>query len=74
MQIGDNAYIAIGLFGACSLILLALLAFWPAMKAHRKGRDFIKWYLFGLFLFPAALIASFLMRDRSGEEQEPEDV
>ena len=68
MQIGDNGYIAIGLFGTCGLILLALLAFWPATNAHRKGQDFFKWYLFGLFLFPVALISSFLVSARSRDE------
>jgi len=67
MMFENDMYIAIELLVACGLIVLALLAFWPALKAYRKGRDFIKWYLFGLFVFPAALIASFIIKDERDE-------
>jgi hypothetical protein len=63
MQIGSNYYTAYGLFITCGLMLLALFATWPAVKAYRKGRDFRKWYIFSLLLFPFALIASFLIHE-----------
>jgi hypothetical protein len=61
MQIGGNIYTAFGLFSTCGLMMLALFATWPAVKAYNKGRNFSKWYLFSLLLFPVALIASFLI-------------
>lgn len=61
MQIGGNLITAFGLFGVCGLMLLALFATLPATKAYQKGRNFRKWYVFSIFLFPVALIASFLI-------------
>lgn len=69
MMFENDMYIAIELLVACGLIVLALLAFWPALKAHRKGHDFIKWYLFGLFVFPVALIASFMIKDERDDNE-----
>jgi hypothetical protein len=63
MMIGNNIYTAIGLFSACGLMILGLLATVPAVMAYKKGRNFVKWYIFGVLLFPAALIASFIIRD-----------
>jgi hypothetical protein len=62
MQIGDNFITALGLFGVCGLMLLALFATWPSTKAYQKGRNFRLWYAFSLLLFPVALIASFLIQ------------
>lgn len=64
MQLGDNLYPAIGLFGTCGLMLLALFATWPAVKAYRKGRNFAKWYIFSFLLFPAAAVAAILLKER----------
>jgi hypothetical protein len=61
MQIGTNLYTAYGLFGTCTLMLLALLATWPAVRAYQRGRSFSKWYVFSILLWPAALVASFLI-------------
>lgn len=69
LQIGNNLYTAYGLFGTCVLILLALLATGPAVKAYQKGRNFLKWYLFGLFLLPVALIASFFISPEKKSEE-----
>lgn len=66
----NDIYIAIELLVACGLIILALLAFWPALKAHRKGHDFIKWYIFGLLLFPVALIAAFMIKEKRDEPRD----
>lgn len=62
MVIGNNVYTAIGLFTICGLMLLGLLATYPAAKAYEKGRSFVKWYIFGILLFPVALIASLVIR------------
>lgn len=61
MQVGENLLTYYGLFSVCYLMLLALFATWPAAKAFEKGRHFLKWYLFGVLLFPVALILSFLI-------------
>lgn len=34
-----------------------------------QGHDFIKWYLFGLFVFPVALIASFMIKDERDDNE-----
>ena len=64
MQFGNNIITIIGLFGTCGLMLLALFATWPSVKAFQKGRNFTKWYIFGILLFPVALVASFMIKDR----------
>jgi hypothetical protein len=64
MQLGSNISTAIGLFSTCGLMLLALFATWPSVKAFQKGRNFVKWYIFSVLLFPAALVASFIVKDK----------
>jgi len=64
MQFGNNMITTIGLFGTCGLMLLALFATWPSVKAFQKGRNFTKWYIFSILLFPVALVASFMIKDR----------
>lgn len=59
--IGTNFYTAFGLFGVCGIMLLGLVSTYPAVRAFEKGRNFIKWYLFSFFLFPFALVSSFLI-------------
>jgi hypothetical protein len=39
-------------------MILGLFATYPAVTASAKGRSFAAWYLFGLLLLPAAIIAS----------------
>lgn len=63
-MIGSNLYTAIGLFGACGVMLLGLFSTYPAVKAYEKGRSFGKWYVFSFLLFPVALIASFSIRKK----------
>jgi len=65
MLIGTNISTAIGLFVTLGLMLLGLLSTYPAVKASDKGRNFIKWYIFGLILFPVALIASFVIKSNN---------
>lgn len=42
-----------------------VVAFWPARVAGRKGHSFIGYFLFSLFFFPAALLAAYLVHDRT---------
>ena len=46
-------------------IIWIAIAFWPARVAGRKGHSFIGYFLFSVFFFPAALIAAYLVRDRT---------
>ena len=41
------------------------IALWAAGVAGRKGHSFLRYYVFSLFFFPAALIAAYLVRDRT---------
>jgi hypothetical protein len=47
----------------CVVIWIAL-AFWPARVAGRKGHSFIGYFIFSLFLWPAALIVAYLVPNR----------
>ena len=42
-----------------------VIALWPARVAGRKGHSFIGYFIFSLFFFPAALLAAYLVRDRT---------
>ena len=68
MSIGNNIYTAAGLFTVCYLMLLALLATYPASKAYAKGRPFFKWFVFGLLLLPVAFIAALAIKPLGREE------
>ena len=63
MIIGNNIFTAIGLFSTCGLMLLGLFATYPAVKAHEKGKNFVKWYFFSLLIFPVALISAFVVKE-----------
>jgi hypothetical protein len=51
------------------IIVLAIiwiaLAFWPARVAERKGHSFLGYFIFSLFFWPAALIAAYVVKDRT---------
>jgi hypothetical protein len=46
------------------LVILLALAAIPASIARSKGRSYVKWYVFGFFLFLPALIASLVVEAR----------
>ena len=46
-------------------IIWIVIAFWPARVAGRKGHSFIGYFIFSLFFFPAAIIAAYLVPDRT---------
>ena len=50
------------------LLIWIAIAFWPARVAARKGHSFFGYFLFSLIFFPAALIAAYLVRDRTVPE------
>lgn len=51
-----------GDFIAYTLLFMLLMAFFPAIVASYKKRSFSKWYFYGIFLFPIALIHSLLVK------------
>ncbi|WP_100488425.1 hypothetical protein [Sporolactobacillus pectinivorans] len=61
---GQNFYTAVGLYGAFGVMLLGLFSTYPAVKAFEKGRNFLKWYVFGLLLFPFAFVLSLVIHDK----------
>jgi ABC-type glycerol-3-phosphate transport system permease component len=64
MIIGTNTSTAIGLFVTLGVMILGLVSTYPAVRASEKGRNFIKWYIFSLVLFPIALVASFIIKSK----------
>jgi len=63
MVFGSNTSAAVGLLCALGIMLLGLFSTYPAVKAFCRGRSFYQWYVFSLFLFPAAFAASFFIKD-----------
>lgn len=62
-------YLLIGIIG------LAILGLLPAWLASRKGRTFLDWWLFGLSLFPVALVAALLISPKGeGKDGEVDDL
>jgi energy-coupling factor transporter transmembrane protein EcfT len=47
------------------IVLLVLIAFWPARVAGRKGHSFIAFFLLSLVFFPLALILAYVVEDRT---------
>ncbi len=61
---------ALSTFGWMVLVIACLcvwvaLAFWPARVAGRKGHSFVGYFIFSLFFFPVALIAAYVVGDRT---------
>jgi hypothetical protein len=52
------------LFGIL-LVLLVMVAFWPARAARRKGHSFIAFFILSLVFFPPALVMAYLVPDRA---------
>jgi hypothetical protein len=47
------------------LAIWIALAFWPARVARRKGHSFLGYFIFSLVFFPLALIAAYMIEDRT---------
>lgn len=41
------------------------IAFWPARVAARKGHSFVLYFIFSMVFFPGALLAAYLIEDRT---------
>jgi hypothetical protein len=46
-------------------VIWVAIAFWPARVAARKGHSFLGYFIFSLFLWPAALIVAYVVEDRA---------
>jgi hypothetical protein len=46
-------------------VVWILIAFWPARVAGRKGHSFVGYFIFSLFLFPAAISVAYLVPNRA---------
>jgi len=46
-------------------VIWIAVAFWPARVADRKGHSFLGYFIFSLVFFPAALIAAYMVQDRT---------
>ena len=53
------------LWWTLAILVWVLIAFWPARVAARKGHSFFGFFLFSLLFFPAALIAAYVVSDRT---------
>ena len=47
------------------VVIWIAIAFWPARVADRKGHSFLGYFIFSLVFFPLALIAAYMVRDRT---------
>jgi hypothetical protein len=47
--------------GVIGLLILLLLAFWPARVASRKGHSWLLFFIFSLFFFFPALLVAYIL-------------
>ncbi|MCW2254821.1 hypothetical protein M2263_000912 [Providencia alcalifaciens] len=55
------------------IVFAVLLGVIPAINANIKGRSFILWWLYGTLAFIIALIHSFVLKDMSVKNENPND-
>ena len=48
-----------------AVVIWIAIAFWPARVADRKGHSFFGFFILSLVFFPLALIAAYMMGDRT---------
>jgi hypothetical protein len=53
------------LWSTLFIVLWLAIAFWPARVAARKGHSFFGFFLLSLIFFPLALIAAYMVQDRT---------
>jgi hypothetical protein len=53
------------LWSTLFIVLWFVIAFWPARVAARKGHSFFGFFLLSLIFFPLALIAAYMVQDRT---------
>jgi hypothetical protein len=73
MVIGNNVVTLAGLFTTCGLMILGLLATYPASKAYEKGRRFVNGmslaYCFSLRLSSLHLLLKQMSKNSSATER-----
>ena len=67
---GPEVRVAFAIFTVLLAIIWIALAFWPARVAGRKGHSFLGYFIFSLFLWPTALIAAYVVQDRTAVVQD----
>jgi hypothetical protein len=70
LALSGGAWAGIG--AAIFIIIMILLAFWPARVARRKGHSWLLFFIFSLFFFFPALIVAYLMPNRYRRERREE--
>ncbi len=60
--------LALGRFILIALAVLIFLGLLPAFLAHRKGRNFFTWWIYGATLFPIALVSSLRLSETPAGE------
>ncbi len=64
----------VGILGAIIILFIWIaLAFWPARVADRKGHSFWGYFILSIFFFPLALIAAYLVKDKSSYSSQSEE-
>jgi hypothetical protein len=53
------------ILGIVFVAIWIAIAFWPARVAARKGHSFLGYFILSLFFFPLALIAAYMVPDRT---------
>jgi hypothetical protein len=53
------------LWSTLLIVLWLVIAFWPARVAARKGHSFFGFFFLSLIFFPLALIAAYMVQDRT---------
>jgi hypothetical protein len=53
------------LWSTLLIVLWLAIAFWPARVAARKGHSFFGFFILSLIFFPLALIAAYMVQDRT---------
>ena len=48
-----------------AILVWIMIAFWPARVAARKGHSFFGYFLFSLIFFLLALLAAYMVSDRT---------
>lgn len=61
--------LVVGRWILIALVGLAILGLIPGYIATRKGRNFIDWWLFGVFLFPISLPMALLIKPGSSTQE-----
>ncbi len=72
--LGPIDELRVGIILFVGLVALMILGLIPAFLAQRKGRSFIDWWLFGVGLFPVALVMALRLKPLSPDDSRSSPV